>query len=262
MLRGTNTWVNTANTDDDTNSAELVTATTKGETLVTKQGLTVTFRKTWWDRVARLQGIRDRLKAVRAQLQANREARAQWTFRVTKARKWWTFLTKKRSVIIARLRRLRLRKKRAIEARENAFNNEETTDEETFTAVAREEESATNAVVEAEKEEVVAAAAEAAQEALVEIAITEETEGIALIDAIELEDGLVEEEAEGVTEEIEQAALLVTDEAAYKTAQAEELVAQKESENATIAMETAKIGRITDLLFVELTEKRGALSRE
>jgi hypothetical protein len=82
-----------------------------------------------------------------------------------------------------------------------------------------------------------------------------------LIDAIELEDGLVEEESASVTEETEQAALLITDEAGNKTAAAAELTAQKESENATIAAEAAKIGRITDLLSVEITEKRGALAR-
>jgi len=154
-----------------------------------------------------------------------------------------------------------LRKKRAIEAKEKAQENEETTDEETFLKIETEEIEATELVIEAEKEEVTAATEEADQEALVTAAETEETEQIAEIDRIELEDGLVEEEAENVTEDIDQVALLTTDEATYETAKTEELAAEKESENAAIAAETSKIGRIRDALGLELADKQNALTR-
>lgn len=106
-----------------------------------------------------------------------------------------------------------------------------------------------------------AAALVTEQEALVTAAEAEETTNIAEIDRIELEDGLVAEEAENVTEETAQAALLVTDEAAHKAAAAVEITAEKESEDAAIAAETAKIGRIRDKLAERIIEKKNALAR-
>lgn len=74
-LRARNTWVATANTDDDASSTELATANTKAATLVTKKAAAVTKKKTRDDRKARVQGIRSRLVVIRQRLAANRARR-------------------------------------------------------------------------------------------------------------------------------------------------------------------------------------------
>ena len=135
VLRGRDTWLQQTNDDDDTaaNAVEVITnnvvttqagalrvATEKADTLATKTTAVTTAKDVWEKTTARLQGIRARLLVIRARIAANKERRAYWRLRTVKRNRRLTYLRKKRYVLLARLKRFRLRKTRAIEARAKA----------------------------------------------------------------------------------------------------------------------------------------------